>query len=262
MKSLQTLFIISLVLLPSLHGEQLFGQDKLEGIVKYQKVKKYNFKKKGDPRWDNYVAGLPDQTSFAYILSFDEESALYSDNPTEQEEIPKGLQRAMYHQNASRPPRPELVKVYYDLEKGTTVNQMEFMTRSFLVESETENPAWKLTNEQKKIMDYVCMSAELSTGKQNVKAWFTPQIPVPIGPDKFHGLPGLILAVERNGETFLLASNIDLSAPAEGVIAEPKEGKKVTQEEFKKIMTDKMEEFKKANPKGAKGRGKQGYHKR
>ncbi len=86
------------------------------------------------------------------------------------------------------------------------------------------------------------MSAELKKGDDTTIAWFTPKIPISTGPDVFFGLPGLILAVEINGETAFMATSVDLNPPAEGVISKPDKGKKVSLEEFNKIMAEKIKE--------------------
>lgn len=95
------------------------------------------------------------------------------------------------------------------------------------------------------------MAAQLKRDDQTITAWFTSEIPFSTGPDEFFGLPGLILAVEINGETAFLATSIDLTPPEEGVLSKPDKGKKVTQEEFNKIIEDKIKEFKETG--GEKG---------
>ena len=226
-------------------GMNLFGQDYMPFIVKYQKVTRYNFEKNDNPRWNEVIASLPKETNSAYILYYKDNFALYCDNPVEQEAQPRELQRALHRQSMGRPPRPELKKVYYDLSKNEKINEVEFMTRNFLLESDMEIPAWKILNEKKKILDYICMSAEIVMDEDSYTAWFTPELPVSVGPDNFYGLPGLILAVEKNGETQLLASSVELVAPADGILVKPADGKKVNQEELDEIVKIKTEEQKK-----------------
>ena len=117
------------------------------------------------------------------------------------------------------------------------------MTRSFLISGEIGNKAWKLTDNKIKVLDYICPGAELKEGDNTITAWFTSEIPIPTGPDEFYGLPGLILVVEINGETAFMATSIDLTSPGEGVIARPDKGKKVTQEEFDRIVAEKVKEY-------------------
>ena len=234
----------------------LSAQDVLSGTVKYQKITKLNFQKRNDnPRWNDMIATLPSEQKSAFVLYFDNETVLYENNPLEQEAAPRGLRRAQHVQNMTRPPTPELKKVFYDLEKNKMFEQLDFMTRNFIVESDIESKAWKLTSDRMKIQDYVCMGAELKTEEQTITAWFSPQIPISVGPDKFFGLPGLILAVERNGETIFVATSVELAPLEKDVLAKPKDGKKVTQKKFDKIIKEKLEEHKKTVRNRGDGRG-------
>lgn len=256
-KSNYYLITVVAVLFAMLSGN-LSAQDTLSGIVKYQKITKLNFKKNDNPRWNDMIANLPSERKSVFVLYFENEVALYEDNPGEQEAAPRGLQRAQHVQNMRRPPRPALQKVYYDLENKKMLEQLDFMTRNFIIESEIEIKPWKLTADKKKILNYVCMGAELKTEKQTITAWFTPQIPISVGPDKFLGLPGLILAIERNGETIFMATSVELIPLEKDVLSKPDEGKKVTQEEFDKIIKEKLDEHKKtARDKGqSRGQGR------
>jgi GLPGLI family protein len=122
------------------------------------------------------------------------------------------------------------------------MGQVEFMTRHFRIVNEIDKPAWKLTDKRTKILDYTCISAELQKGEDVYVAYFTSEIPVSLGPDEFIGLPGLVLAVEKNGETVYLATSVELG-PLEESIPESKDGKKVSQQEFDNILQEKVREF-------------------
>lgn len=72
---------------------------------------------------------------------------------------------------------------------------------------------WKITQESKKIGNYLCFKAETSIERENSKgkfnqkiiAWFAPELPYNFGPKEFNGLPGLIIELkEGNNLTFRL----------------------------------------------------------
>ncbi|MBD5329977.1 MAG: GLPGLI family protein [Bacteroides sp.] len=53
------------------------------------------------------------------------------------------------------------------------------------------------------IMGYECRKAATEFAGRNYTAWFTPEIPLPFGPYKFGGLPGLILKIEDAEQQFI-----------------------------------------------------------
>lgn len=52
---------------------------------------------------------------------------------------------------------------------------------------------WNLQNESKKIGKFTCYKATTQFRGREYIAWYTPEIPLPYGPWKLQGLPGLIL---------------------------------------------------------------------
>jgi len=60
---------------------------------------------------------------------------------------------------------------------------------------------WKLINETKIINSIVCHKAEVFFKGRDWTAWYSPEIPLPYGPYKFSGLPGLIVKItDRTGD--------------------------------------------------------------
>jgi GLPGLI family protein len=245
---------VSFILIVSIGNS--IAQDFKGGIVKYQKTTKYNFEPSDNQRWNDLIADLPKEKEFAFVLYLTHEEALYEENLVEQEAIPHELRRALHRQSFSEPPQPKAEKVYYNISKGKKFKQMEFMTRNFIVESEIKNQEWKLNSELTKILNYNCMNAEIVIDGQEIRVWFTSEIPVPVGPDEYYGLPGLILAVEKNGVTILLATSIELTIPTKEQLTKPKDGKKLSPEKFEKIVEEKKEEFRKTGGMRHKGKGK------
>src|SRR5690606_20935321 len=115
---------------------------------------------------------------------------------------------------------------------------------------------WKvIATEQRDILGYTCMKAELKDTGALVTAWFTPQIQASFGPADYHGLPGLILAIAVEEGKVILAQSIDITAPVAD-IEPPKKGKKSTREEFDAMMIEKQKEMESMwrNNRGGGGR--------
>lgn len=88
-----------------------------------------------------------------------------------------------------------------------------------------------------------------------VTAWYTPQIPINQGPDDYWGLPGLILEVSAEN-TIILCTKIVMNPEEKEDIEKPKKGDVVTQAEYTKITTKKMEEFRNNRGRGGRGGGR------
>ena len=62
---------------------------------------------------------------------------------------------------------------------------------------------WEIISDDKKvILGFECLRATTSFRGSKISAYFTTSIPSPFGPDKFNGLPGIILEVSDMSEGF------------------------------------------------------------
>jgi GLPGLI family protein len=136
-------------------------------------------------------------------------------------------------------------KVFIDLEKNEILEQKEFMTRTFLIKGDMPENDWKITGKQKMILDYPCMEAvKTDTAGAVTRVWFTPGVPCKSGPLTFCNLPGLVLEVDvEDGSRRYIAKSISLETPDKEYFKKPKDGKKVTKEEFDKIVEEKRKEM-------------------
>ena len=70
------------------------------------------------------------------------------------------------------------------------------ISEAFIVKENWIDINWKIENKTKKIGNYLATKARGSFRGRDYIVWFTYDIPVPFGPWKLHGLPGLILEAE------------------------------------------------------------------
>jgi GLPGLI family protein len=161
---------------------------------------------------------------------------------------------------------------YLNLKEQTSVVEDNVFGKEFLIVEPLVKPDWKLSDETKKIGDYNCFKAELVipvTEKQKqdyedflkrdaqkpalfkmsqpqdkiVTVWYTPEIPVSLGPDNYWGLPGLILEV-NDGTAIVLCSKVTLSNKEKFKIKVPNKGEKVSQKKFDEIRKKKVDSMK------------------
>jgi len=243
MKKVFIAVLLALLLLPA-----VIAQD-LAGTITYQQVIRYNFENikeahGNDQRTSSWLASLPEEASAFQLLHFNAVKALSEEDDSKSVPADPGLQRAVMYEGMLSPPRPVVQKVYYDFDKNQKLEQVEYLTRIFLVSSEIEAVPWKLGSEKKKVLDYTCMNATMTLDDQEIVAWFSPEIPVPLGPSVYGGLPGLIMAVERNGETAYVATSVNFAPPAKEDLIKPDKGSKVSVEEFAVLRKEKEKEWK------------------
>lgn len=60
---------------------------------------------------------------------------------------------------------------------------------------------WKITEEKKKLGEFMAQKATVAFGGKIWEAWFTTEIPISEGPYKFHGLPGLIIEMSDESQS-------------------------------------------------------------
>ena len=134
--------------------------------------------------------------------------------------------------------------VYVDYKAGQQVTQEEFMSRKFLISEPLQASQWHLQNEQRNIAGRKCSKAIIvsETNKtDSIVAWYSPETPIPAGPMGYCGLPGLIVELNMGGILFTLTEIKVIDTPVE--IKAPTKGKKVSREEYVKLMDQKMKEY-------------------
>jgi GLPGLI family protein len=125
-------------------------------------------------------------------------------------------------------------KYYKNTKTGEYFKENSTFGELLLIEIEPKK--WKITQESKKIGNYLCYKAiDIASENKKMKpiVWFTPQIPVSFGPLDYSGLPGLVILVEMSKRT-ISVSEIILNPKHEIIIKKPTKGEKITAEESRK----------------------------
>ncbi len=184
---------------------------------------------------------MPTELTFNNELLFSSTETLYRPGKEEPQKAAEGMQIEMED-------KPDTY-VYTNLESSKTVQQENFMGRKFLITSDkAEKQKWKLENVTKEIAGYACRRATMKDDKgEEVVAWYAPKLQISSGPKGYGQLPGMILKLETRSDSGPVAITAkDIQLGVENEIKPPKKGKKVTKEQFDKIVREKMEEFKEA----------------
>lgn len=125
---------------------------------------------------------------------------------------------------------------YTDLDHKTQIFATELDGKVKNVQSAFKTHSWVLSRETKKIGDFTCYKAMLQKGmmgdKHEIVAWYTPEIPIPLGPKEYVGnLPGLILELDDPLVRYR-CSSIEINKPQQ--VKWPTDIEVISEEQYKK----------------------------
>lgn len=222
----------------------------------------------------NFEEGMKSMFEKTFVLNFDKTASIYKEEEKLDGPGQVGGMRFMSSMTGAGGTLYKNVKEkYYAVDK-------DLMGKEFLVKDSLSSLNWKMESETRVIGGYNCFKAtavipvsqtdfrnlrtkntEETTAKKEdkekktnfmdnlempketiVTAWYTPEIPVNQGPDKYWGLPGLILEV-NDGTTVILCSKVVLNSKTKAEIKAPTKGKEISQKEFDETSIKKMQEM-------------------
>ena len=185
---------------------------------------------------------IPDARTLHHELLFNEAASLLRNAAREepQQDIAAGGE-GMRFQMRMRQPNDE---VFTDFEEETVIEKRDFLNRTFLIAGDMPSRPWQITTEQSEFLGYLCQKAVLKQDTTTVEAWFTPEIPVPAGPGRWSGLPGLVLLVNiDDGRHTFVAKEVFLEPLEANLVVAPDKGRVVTRAEFETIVEERMKEM-------------------
>ncbi len=132
------------------------------------------------------------------------------------------------------------IELYKNQKTKTSVSSRTILGKEFLVLEDVRKIDWELINETKKIGSFECKKAQAKIGGDLVEAWYAPNIPTPSGPGIYWGLPGLIVEVKDRTRRYIATQ---IKEGMHGKIDVPIKGKKVSKQEFLKLVSDRLNEL-------------------
>lgn len=203
------------------------------------------------PHVREMLKNMPKKQSFKKQLLFNSEASLFS--TWEDPEAPVVIEEGMAGRMKMMMMRPE-EETYVNIAENRFVQKKDLMGRNFLIKDSLKTSDWKLTGEQKTILDMPCMQATTMEDSSEVIAWFTPAIPVSMGPEGTGLLPGMIMELTiREGRFTMTAEKFEARKVKSKELQEPNKGKEVTREEFKTIVMEKRKEMRQMGGRGGPG---------
>lgn len=242
--------LIALLLIFSVNS---FSQNN-SGVITYKEVinTKPDMKQAEEQGWAQWADMVPDSVVFHKQLLYNDSTSTYinvkiEEDPNEQNFVKKMMMRYANSDN----------QTYINSKTDDFVEQQDFMGKTFLIKGKPEAMKWKITGEMSIIMNYPCMKATFEDTTGLIEAWFTTEIPLNIGPEKYRGLPGAILKLSTPRDQrpkVLTAVEINFREITTEELVEPTEGKEVTREEYYEIVRKKMQEMRENGGFGGHGK--------
>jgi GLPGLI family protein len=227
------LFVLIILLPLAASAQQAF-----EGKARYLVTHNWTKKLEAIP----YISKLQKERT-AYMWGNDSEWKLYNnlyfDATTSKFEDSE--EKADPRDDGSWAGRKELFFMKRDFVNNTMTDAMEFLGKNYLIEDEIPSIEWKIQNDLKEVAGHICMKAfaEDTLKNQKIVAWFAQDIPISAGPDRFSGLPGMILEIDINdGAMIMSADKIELKKlTTELDLPKKIKSKKIKYAEYKDLET-------------------------
>ena len=238
-------YIIAFVFLLAFQSSKLNAQA-LEGTIRYLKTQNwskmmasvdYISKQRRDR--ETYMWGTRSEWKTFTLLHFNTTESKYEDSEEEAEPGMEGWSN-----------RKETFFIKRNFSNNTIYDGVTLLGKTYLIQDSIIPQPWKILNDMKEVAGHICMNASMNDTirKQVTIAWFALDMPVSAGPDRFTGLPGMVLEVDiNNGALVMTADKIDLKPLTTELNVPAKiKGKKITVPEYTQLIEKQIKERKAA----------------
>jgi len=245
MKKHIPVYIIALLCLMAFSTSPLKAQT-MEGTIRYLRTQNWakmmssvDYLSKNQRDRMMYMWGTRSEWKSFVLLHFNTVESKYEDSEEEAEPGNEGWSN-----------RKETFFMKRNFRDHTLYDGITMLGKTYLVHDSIVPPVWKILNDMKEVSGHICMNASLNDTirKQNTIAWFALDMPVSTGPERFIGLPGIILEVDvNNGALIMTADKIDLK-PLTSELSVPQKikGKKINMPEYSRLIEKQIKERKDA----------------
>jgi GLPGLI family protein len=231
----------NLIVLIALFATIQLSTAQSSGIISYLSTQKLEINMDDMPEGVDLSGMLPTSRSATKELIFNKNESVYIDGKEEVEDTEFTSDDGSFKMVIKESDVES--KLYTNYKTKQRVSQEDFMGKAFVIEETSPKYNWKLTKEKIKFLGYECTKATTTNEEdEEIVAWFAPAIKTQAGPDGYGQLPGAILMFSLDdGKLEIKALKVELKEVDK--IEIPNDGKKVTGEEYEKIVDEKMKEM-------------------
>lgn len=245
MKNHLSVYLLTLVFLFFFQTAELKAQ-KLEGTIRYLRTQNWakmmasvDYISKLQRERMMYMWGTRSEWKTYTLLHFNATESKYENSEEEAEPGSEGWSN-----------RKETFFMKRNFNNNTLFDGITLLGKTYLIHDSIVPPAWKIMNDMKEVAGHICMNASLNDTirKQKTIVWFALDMPVSAGPDRFIGLPGVILEVDvNNGALIMTADKIELkSLVTELDVPAKLKGKKIDMAGYNNLIEKQIKERKAA----------------
>jgi GLPGLI family protein len=129
--------------------------------------------------------------------------------------------------------------LYRNYASGQLLEQTTLANVKYIINDTIHSLSWRLSADTLTVLGRVCKKATAVSPRNNgnIVAWYCEEIPMPIGPEKYGGLPGAILKLdEDNGGLVFTATG--LTSKVDTKALKVPTGKTITRAAFDKKMDE------------------------
>ena len=203
---MKKILLVLIILFPT----ATWAQQSFEGMARYLVTHNWTQKLAAVP----YISKQQKERS-AYMWGNDSEWKLYNNLyfTANSSKFENSTEKADPNDDNRWAGRTELFFMKRDFANNTMTDAIELLGKSYLIEDDIQAIDWKIMNDLKEVAGHICMKAftEDTFRNQKIVAWFAQDIPISAGPDRFSGLPGMILEIDINdGAMIMSADKIEL----------------------------------------------------
>lgn len=245
MKKSTPLLLIAFICFLVVGTNQLRAQA-LEGTIRYLRTQNWakmmssvDYISKNQRDRQMYMWGTRSEWKSYTLLHFNATESKYEDS-----------EEAAEPGDESWSNRKETFFMKRNFKDNMLYDGITLLGKTYLIHDTIVPPAWKIMNDLKEVAGHICMNASLNDTlrKQNTIVWFALDMPVSSGPERFIGLPGIILEVDiNNGALIMTADKIDLKPLTIELDTPAKiKGKKIDMTEYMNLVEKQINERKAA----------------
>ena len=218
----------------------------MEGTIRYLKTQNWakmmasvDYISKQERDRDMYMWGTRSEWKTYTLLHFNTNGSKYENSEEEAEPGNEGWSN-----------RKQTFFMTRNFNDNTLFDGITLLGKTYLIHDSIQPQGWKILNDMKEVAGHICMNASRSDTlrKQNIEVWFALDMPVSSGPDRFTGLPGIILEVDINkGALVLTADKIELKQlTTELGVPQKIKGKKIDSAEYIRIIAKHIKDRREA----------------